>query len=330
MARENEVVLVTGGTGFIGSHLTEALSRRGAEIRLLLRRTSSTRWIESVSYRPILADLSEGDEGLKDALDGVDTVYHLAGVLRAARRIDYIRGNVEGTRRLVAAARAQKRPPRVVVLSSLAAAGPSRSGRPLTERDDPRPEGPYAESKLLAEKAAREEADGVPLVILRPPMVYGPRERDFLGACRSTKMGLRLHLGRGERTLSLIHVRDLVDGIIEAGERAEAGMIYFVSHPEILTWDQILTGVAEALGRRGMRFVIPEGTLPFIARLGEIVSRLTGKESLINRERTLEWRHRHWVCGPGLAERDWGFRARIPYGDGVRETLEWYQESGWL
>ena len=215
-------------------------------------------------------------------------------------------------------------------MGSLAAAGPSPDGRPRTEDDPPRPVGLYGESKLLAEGAALESGEAPPVVILRPPIVYGPRETDLLGACRSVRRGFLLHVGRRRRTFSLIRVRDLVEAIIAAGLRAPAGRPYFVSHREILTWDDILSGIARALGVRGRRIVLPEGILPVVARAGEMAARITGRQSLLNRERILEWRHRHWVCDPSRAESEWGFRATTPFEGGIRETIEWYRKEGWL
>lgn len=322
-------VFVTGGTGFIGSHLARALADAGAEVRLLVRRTSSLRWLEGVPHRRLTADLAEGDD-LSEALDGVRFVFHLAGVLRASRHADFQRGNVEATRHLVASARRMTPRPKIVLLSSLAAAGPSTAGRPLRELDPPRPVGPYGKSKLRAEQAARQEADGVPIAILRPPLVYGPREGDFLGACRAVRRGLLPHVGHRRRTLSVIHVRDLVQAIIDAAGRAPDGGVYFVAHREVLSWEDVLAGIASALGKRGLRIVLPDAIVPAIAAGSEILSQLTGKESILNRQRTLEWRHRHWVCDPSRAEREWGFRAPTAYRDGVRETLDWYVREGWL
>lgn len=326
---EGKVVLVTGGTGFIGSHLARALESAGAELRLVVRSTSSLKWIREVRHGPYEVDLARGDD-LSAALDGVDFVFHLAGVLRAARGSDYLRGNVEATRHLLSAASRLPVPPRVILVSSLAAAGPSPDGTPWKEEDPPRPVGMYGESKLLAEKAAFEAGKAVPLVILRPPLVYGPREADLLGACRAVRRGLLPQIGRGPRTFSVIMVRDLVEAIIGAALRAPPGRVYYTSHPEILTWVDLLSAMAEVLGTRPRRVVLPEVLVPLLARAGEIVARITGKESILNRERTLEWRHRHWVCDPSRAEREWGFRAPTPYREGIRETIDWYLQEGWL
>lgn len=322
-------VLVTGATGFIGSHLARSLADQGARLRLLVRRTSSLRWIEDVPHCRVTADLARGDD-LTEALEGVDLVLHLAGVLRATQRSAYLLGNVEGTRRLLQAAGKSPSPPKVVILSSLAAAGPSPSGKPLQEDDPPRPVGLYGMSKLMAEEVALKMGDRLDTVILRPPMVYGPREADFLGACRAVRWGLLPHLGRERRTFSVILASDLVVAIMEAALRAPPGRTYFVSSSEVLSWSDLLSGIATTLGVRGRRIVIPERILPLLARWGEIAARVTGKESLMNRERTLEWRHRHWVCDASRAGQEWGFRARTPFSLGIRKTVEWYRQVGWL
>ncbi|MCZ6602656.1 MAG: NAD-dependent epimerase/dehydratase family protein [Planctomycetota bacterium] len=322
-------VLLTGATGFIGSHLIGALSAAGADLVVLVRRTSSLRWLEGISHRRVVADLAQADD-LTEAVDGVELVFHLAGVLRASNRSAYMEGNVDGTRHLLSALMELPTPPRVIHLSSLAAAGPSPEGKPWNEADPVRPMGLYGESKKMAEDVVREMREDLPTVVLRPPMVYGPREADFLGICRAVRHGVLPHLGRGKRTMSLVHVQDLVDAIIEAARRAPAGGTYYVAHPEILSWEDLLSGVASALGVRGRRLVIPEWIIRVAATAGEWATRITGKETIINKERTVEWRHRHWVCDPSLAEREWGFRARIPYRLGIVGTVEWYRREGWL
>ena len=329
MNLKGKAVFLTGATGFIGSHLARALADAGTDLRLLVRRTSETRWIDDVPHRRFIGDLADGAD-LREALDGVEFVFHLSGILRAWRRSDYLRGNVDATRNLIAAMRERRRPPRLIVASSLAAAGPSPDGKARVEDDPPSPVGSYGESKLLGERAALEAKGDLDVVVLRPPAVYGPRETDLLSVCRSVKLGLLVQFGRSEKTMSMIYCRDLIEAFLGAAARAPAGSTYFVSHPEILTWSEILDGIAKALGRRGRRIAIPEEVLPALARAGEVAARLTGKASLINRERTREWRYRHWVCNPSRAQREWGFLPTTSFREGIRETLDWYRGEGWL
>jgi nucleoside-diphosphate-sugar epimerase len=324
---QRRTVLITGATGFIGSHLAGRLAADGADLRLLLRPSSSMRYLRDVPHHRRLGDLATG-KGIDAALDGVDAVYHLAAVLRATRREAYLRGNVEGTRNLVAAIARKASPPRTVIVSSLAAWGPSPDGHPLTEADPPQPRGNYGDSKLLSEKAARDVGRGVPLVILRPPAVYGPREGDFLAACRAIERGILPHVGHARRTMSLIYSDDLVQGMIDAMDRAPVGGAYFVTHPEILTWSDILAGIAGAMGRTGRRITFPETVIPVIAAVGEALSRIRGKETLINRERSREWRHRHWVCDPARARTEWGLQTPTPFAEGIKRTIAWYREEG--
>jgi nucleoside-diphosphate-sugar epimerase len=285
------------------------------------------RYLRGIRHHPHVGDLATGD-GIDAALEGVDAVYHLAAVLRATRREEYLKGNVEGTRNLVAAVARKDPPPRTVIVSSLAAWGPSPDGHALVETDPPRPQGNYGESKLLSERAALDAGRDVPLVILRPPAVYGPREGDFLAACRAIERGILPHVGHARRTMSLIYSDDLVQGIIDAMDRAPVGGAYFVTHPEILTWSDILAGIAQAMGRTGRRITFPEVVIPVIAAVGETLSRIRGKETLINRERSREWRHRHWVCDPARARTEWGLQTPTAFTEGIKRTVDWYREEG--
>jgi len=173
-------VLVTGGSGFIGSHLVEILLAQGHAVRCLLRDPGRPRWLAGLPVEIQRGDCTD-PASLISAVQGVEQVFHLAGVTRARRRRDYFLHNLRGTGNLLRACATADNPPRrFVFLSSQAAAGPSRDGRPLTEDDAPAPLTAYGLSKLAAEKAVLGYAHRLPTVVLRPSTVYGPRDRDFL------------------------------------------------------------------------------------------------------------------------------------------------------
>src|SRR2546427_2980542 len=229
--------VVTGGAGFIGSHLIEALVARGDEVVCVERPGAPRRWLEGL-------DLSYRDSGLDDeralsaAFAGADVVFHLAGLTEARTPADFYAVNTEGTARVLqAAARHNGAAPRVLVMSSLAAIGPCRNGDLLSPDTVPFPISHYGHSKLLAEAVAHAYADRVPTTIIRPPSVYGPRERGVLKFFRFVRRGLALTIGAWDRELSLIYVRDLVDGLIAAAVSNRAiGRTYCLAHPEPVTW----------------------------------------------------------------------------------------------
>ena len=204
--------LVTGATGFIGSHLVEALLDKNVEVRCLVRPNSNRRWLEDREVEYCVGDCRDYDS-LPAAVSGVDCVFHLAGVVRARKYQDYFLSNSTGTRNLLQAC-LQKNPglDRFVLVSSQAAAGPSPDGQPLKESDAARPISAYGWSKLMAEKEVLEKKNDLPVVVVRPSPVYGPRDRDFHSLFKMIKLGLRPVIGREERYIHLTYVQDVVEG----------------------------------------------------------------------------------------------------------------------
>src|SRR3989475_1600463 len=191
--------VVTGGAGFIGSHLIEALVQRGDEVVCVERPGASRRWLDGL-------DVCYRDSGLEDvaqlaaALAGANVVFHLAGLTEARSPRDFYAVNTEGTARLFRAAAAHNGgAPRVVLMSSLAALGPCRNGDRLSPDTVPYPISHYGHSKLLAEAVAHAFADRVPATIIRPPSVYGPRERGVLKLFQLVRRGIALSVGSWDR-----------------------------------------------------------------------------------------------------------------------------------
>ena len=217
---------MTGGTGFVGSHLVGKLVGRGYRVRLLIRRTSNLRWLEGTPVEYAYGDVRD-KASLAGACVGVRSVFHLGGVTKARTSADYFSSNSQGTRNL-AEALAERGTPGgyFIYVSSLAAGGPAvpveRDPMPVrVESDPPTPITPYGQSKLEGEIALREVADAhgrFRHVILRPPAVYGPRDRDTLLLFRLVKQGLMPLPRGGENRLSIIHVEDLAIGIVRAAE----------------------------------------------------------------------------------------------------------------
>ncbi len=191
------MILVTGGTGFIGGHLVENLLARGERVRALVRRTGL---FNNTSVEVAYGDLVTGD-GLIPALHGVDTVIHLAGVTKALSTADYYAGNVQATENL---ARAISGSVRMVHVSSQAAVGPGPDAAPLTEDAEPHPVTHYGKSKLEGERIVRAILPDA--VILRPPAVYGPRDTDVFQILKSINRGFLAQVAGEERYFSNSHL----------------------------------------------------------------------------------------------------------------------------
>ena len=324
--------MVTGGAGFIGSHLVEALLARGLEVRCLVRDPANPKWLAGLDVELVRGDIDE-PESLKRIFGGVDYVFHAAGITKTADPADYYRVNAEGTKNLALAAiegdnggRLQK----FVLVSSQAAAGPSREGTPRREDDPPAPVTDYGKSKLMGEKYAIELKDKLPLVIVRPPSIYGPRDKDVYTFFKLVSHGIRTTF-REKRLISMCYVGDLVDGILSAAFRKTvSGEVFFIADPTPYGWDDMGEAIAVALGTRATRVVVPVPVLSVVAAVSEAVAALTGRPALLNRQKMAEIRQRYWVLDVEKAKEMLGFVAAHDFKTGARLTVEWYRRQGWI
>lgn len=319
------MVLVTGGTGFIGTHLLEHLSAGGESVRALVRRARMARVLPP-GVEAVYGDLASG-VGVQEALLGVDAVIHLAGVTKALHTRDYYTGNVGATEQLARAMAG--RGIRLVHVSSLAAMGPSCAGTPLTEDAEPHPLTHYGKSKLEAERVVRDLAPDA--VIVRPPVVYGPRDTDVFQLLKSISKGLVLEISGGERWFSAIYVKDLVKGLLAAlGTPCAAGRSYFLAHARPLSWGQLGASAARIMRRTPRVVAVPFGVANAVGACAEIWARMTGKPGIISREKIAEARCVAWTCDTARATQELGFVAPTALDEGLAATLAWYKEAGWL
>ncbi|MDP9114252.1 MAG: NAD-dependent epimerase/dehydratase family protein [Acidobacteriota bacterium] len=311
------MILVTGGSGFIGGHLVEALCARGERVRCLLRRRLAMR------AEVVWGDLISG-AGVEEALEGVDLVMHLAGTTKALRVEDYYLGNVRATEKLASAVAG--RGIRFVHVSSLAAVGPSLDGTPVREDDEARPLTHYGKSKLEGERVVRGLVPDA--VIVRPPVVYGPRDTDVFQMLKPLSKGIALQIGAGERWFSAIYVGDLVEGLIAAC--AARGRTYFLANSTAVSWGQLRDSAARIMGRPARVMRVPQSAAYAAGWGAEMWARLTGKPGIISRDKVAEAQCRYWTCDTRRAAEEIGFEARTSLDAGLALTLEWYRENGWL
>jgi len=316
------VILVTGGTGFIGSHLLDRLADAGEPVRALVRRkTALPRGVEAVS-----GDLATG-EGLAEAVRGVDTIIHVAGAIKALTPDDYYRGNTRATENLARAV--VGRGTRFVNVSSLAVCGPNPAEASLNEDFAPRPLTHYGKSKWEAEQVVRSLLPQA--VTVRPPVVYGPRDTNVFPFWKSVSRGVVLEIAGGERWLSLIYVSDLVDGILAASSSPRAlGRTYFLSHAQPLNWGHLGDAAARVMHRKPLVLHVPKSAAFGIGYMAEIWAALTRRPPIVSREKIAEATCARWVCDPRRASAELGFEAKTSLDTGLLETLAWYKEAGWL
>ena len=318
--------LVTGATGFIGSHLTSELIKSGYDVTCLLRRSSSLRWIDALDVKKAYGDCLDRDS-LYDALGGFDYIFHLAGLTKAASVKDFYEVNVKGTENLLGAVIA-KNPgvKRFIYISSLAAAGPSANGMPLSEVSKPHPVSDYGKSKLEAEYKVLNLRERLPVTIIRPPAVYGPRDKDFLVFFKFIKKGIFPSFGNGR--YSMIYVEDLVRGIIESSRSSEcAGEVFFLSDKNIYSNRDIADAISSALGKKPYKIRIPR---IFLSLIFGITGKLGKKTGIINIDKMKEIIHPHWVCDSSAARQRFGFAPAASLKEGIKWTADWYRIHRWL
>lgn len=322
-------VLVTGGTGFIGSHLVDSLmGRGGVEIFALVRDPGRLR---GLSGKPGLRILKGDLFSIPPLPSSLEVVFHLAGLTKAVKSNDYYTVNRKGTASLFQNLLDRGLRPRVVHLSSLAAGGPSSPSRAVREDDPPRPVSPYGESKLQAEEAALSYRKEIPVTVLRVAAVYGPRDEDFLVYFKYVKKGLLPLFGPGKKYLSLCCVHDLVRAMdISSRLEAAAGEVFNIADGTPYSWEDIGRSAAEAMGKKVLPVRVPMWAAYLAASGSEIVSKLTGKPTPLNRSKYRDMKQPGWVANVRKAKELLGFETARPLDETIRETVQWYERNGLL
>lgn len=319
-------ILVTGGTGFVGRHLVEALQGEGHRVHLLVR---DEKRLAACRFAPAPA-VVRGDLFASDPFPpGIEAVFHLAAITKALDAGEFARVNVEGTRALLERLRPQPGLRRVLLLSSLAAAGPSRPGAPLEESDPAAPISRYGRSKLAQERELAERSPA-PWTIIRAPIVFGPGDMDMLDMFRIVARGIAPRLGRTERWYSLIYVKDLVRGMIAAAASSGGNETFYVANPEPVEWQGLMGQAGRVLGKKARRIVVPTAVGWLLAEAAELRVRLLGRRAIFNRDKFDEMRHPAWVCSAAKIGSQLHFQPRVPLPAALEETIAWYRGSGLL
>lgn len=325
-------VLVTGGTGFIGPRLVSRLVQRGYRVRCLMRRRG--RLPDGVEE--VRGDLNDA-AALRSALDGVDVVYHLAGATIVRHPLVYRATNARGTRRLAQACATMAKPPTVVYLSSLAAAGPATPGRPRTEDDSPSPVSRYGQSKLAGERALHAVSPRVPVSVIRAPTVFGPGDPNLYKLIRAARAGVMVGPRQLDAQLSWIYVDDLVEVLILAAERGArlepTGSlgIYNAALADTTSLVEAAHLAATLQGRKGVRVVyVPAAVCLFGGHVIDLWNALTGRARLVTRDKIREGLAGTWTCRVDRARVELGHQCEVGLEEGFRRSIAWYRERGWL
>lgn len=281
------------------------------------------------------ADIVRGDllnpASLSGILTDVDCIIHIAGITKAKRKADFYAGNVTATQNLLEAAARSTRLKKLCFISSLTAVGPSPDGTPLTESAPCHPITTYGKSKLAAENLCMRYMDRLPIVILRPPAVYGPGDPDILEMYKLVARGFRPVIGSPEKTVSLIYAPELAKAIVCATiDNRTTGQTYFVSDPIIYPFSSLINHMANVADRRTIPLRLPTGAVYALAGIVQVFSIFGSRPAVLNIEKARDILQKHWVCSPQKIKSHIGFETTFPVLESIKQTFGWYREKGWL
>ncbi|GAB4322009.1 MAG: NAD-dependent epimerase/dehydratase family protein [Candidatus Sumerlaeia bacterium] len=328
-------ILITGANGFVGSFVTEALcTRPGVQVACLVRRRSNLRWIAHLPVELVYGDVTD-PASLAQAVRECEMIIHTAGLVKARRRREFFHVNAQGTKNLIAAAlRHAPRLRRFVYVSSQAAAGPAHGPFPLTEDSPCRPLNSYGASKRRGEQWLQRTPPRFSWTVVRPCAVYGPRDTETLAFVRMARRGwfpIPRTQSAGGGLVALIHARDLAAAILAAADSPAAHRrIYFATDGLHYRWETLCQELERSLGVHCRRLSVPAPVVHAAGLIAEIAASFSGRAPMLTREKALEITAPFWMCSSERLQNDTGWRPRITLPDGLRETVRWYEQQGWL
>lgn len=325
---DHATVFVTGASGFIGSHLVDALLQRHCKVHCLVRRTSDLRWLDRTKVQLHYGNLEES-LSLKDVLEETDYVFHCAGLTRAKTRQEFFLGNATACKILYeACANHGKNLKQIVQISSLASVGPAQPDQPVDENTPSKPITYYGKSKLAGEEIARQFSSSLPLVILRPPIVYGPREVNFFAFIDGIAKGWNLEVGPKNRVFSIIYITDLVQAMLRAAERPSSeNDVYFITDGNYYRWEDLVEIASKILNVRPRSIRVPDGLFGFVGLLLEFLSIYQKKAPLLDSQRIKDIRQSTWTASSKKFFDRFEFEPQYDLQKGLEETVHWHKNQ---
>ena len=324
-------VLVTGGHGFVGSHVVEELLKRQFDVYCLVRPTSNLKWIKNLPVTHCTGDVQDKNS-LLSLPRNIDYVFHIAGIINASSEKQYFDTNQLGTLNILNAV--QKQCPtlqRFVYVSSVAACGPAQELQPKTEKDEINPVSIYGKSKLGGEKMLQHYAQ-VPYTILRPPPIYGPRDRGLFSLFFAIKKlkGLPL-FPPYKRYYSLVHVRDLAEAIVQSALSPNTiQKTYNIVNSNFNSIEDLTQKLGRALNIKTRMYKIPTSIIYTLVRVCDFYAYVFNKTAPISSLRVGDFKAPYWIFSAHKANQDFGWKNNISLEEGFQETALWYIENKWL
>lgn len=323
--------LITGSTGFVGSHLADSLLEKGYEVYCLIRKTSNLRWLKGKNVHFVEGDLFSNDV-LSKTIKNMDYIFHVAGVVKAKNKEGFLRGNYQATKNLLELT-LENNPniKKFIHISSGAVCGPNPDDKPMDELYNPKPVTTYGITKRMAEEEVIKYKDKFPVVIIRPPAVFGPRDTEILVYFKTFAKGLNSVIGFKEKYLSLVYVEDLVNGILLAAEKnTESGSIYFICSDKEYNWNDIGNITSKLLGKKALKLRIPHWLVYTVGANAQFFSIFSKNAATLNLEKCLDITRKKWVFSNEKAKKELGFKEKYSLEESFRKTIDWYKEMNWI
>ncbi|MGI9452237.1 MAG: NAD-dependent epimerase/dehydratase family protein [Geminicoccaceae bacterium] len=313
-----KTIAVTGASGFIGRRLIERLCRDGNSVRALQRHRPIDIDVPREQLRAVKGSLND-PASLSELVAGVDTVIHLAGLIKARRRQDFFDANVKGVARLIEAIIERQDTTKLVLISSLAAREPGLSS--------------YAASKRCGEAALLGIGKALSWTVLRPPAVYGQGDRETLPFFKSIQRGFGAMLGSDRARFSLIHVDDLTDAMIHVADLGNADHLIMELDDGAEgghSWPSMIDAGERALKVKAKRITIPPMALKSLGYVNSALRILPGYTPMLTPGKAREIGHPNWVADNHLIKKATSWRPTMPIDSGFRATVDWYRFHSWL
>lgn len=329
--QSQQIAVVTGANGFVGSHLVDYLLSKGWTVRCIIRKSSNLRWLKDKNVELFDCGLFD-KEGLRIAFKDANYVFHVAGVVKSKTKEGYFRGNVDTTKNLLEIALENATSiKRFLVVSSQTVTGPSTKDNPVDENSECKPITTYGRSKLAEENLALSYKDKLPVTICRAPAVYGERDTEIFIYFNTFNKGLTTTIGFDRKELSLIHAIDLVEGFYLAAISDQSiGQVYFIGSEKFYTWEEVNAITSKLLNKKPIIIKVPHFLVYTIAAIAQFLSIFSKQPATLNIEKAKDITQQYWTCDTSKAIRELGYRQKISIEEGIRRTCDWYKLMKWL